>query len=162
MEMRDAGKKKKGRSCRIVPIPSGCASSHNISENLYLHDRSSYSIPSPGLRCVRLVETSHRLRLNSMAVSKPPPSAPSPRPSPSTTHPPTPSTPRLLLPGLPLPLDLGRVIHKQHVQWQRVGQDPVAHIVAPDGEGVEGDGLAVAHGQLDRLEVRVHLLIDAW
>ena len=56
---------------------------------------------------------------------------------------------------------LGRVINKEGVEWKCVGEDEVADVVASDGEGVEGCGVAVAHGHFDGLEEGVHLHVDA-
>jgi len=57
---------------------------------------------------------------------------------------------------------LGSVIHKECIEWERVGENKVSDIVAANRQGIERNGVAIPRCHLDRFQVCVHLHIDTY
>lgn len=55
---------------------------------------------------------------------------------------------------------LGRIVHKERIEWERVGEHKIPDIVAANRQGVERNGVAIPRRHLDRFQVCVHLHID--
>ena len=53
-----------------------------------------------------------------------------------------------------------RIVDQQRIERQRIGQNPVPRVVAPDRERIQRDRLTPTHRELDIFEVGIHLHID--
>lgn len=57
---------------------------------------------------------------------------------------------------------LWRIVHQESVERHVFWKQEVPDVVSPKAKRVHGDGVAILHRHLDRLEVRVHAHVDSW